>query len=127
VSNHTTPEPIARIRVEDRRETDRFPIVRELRYRVLNKRSPGQLGEGQTINISSGGVLFTTQHILMPGRRLELAISWPAQLNHKTGLKLVARGRVVRFENGRAALEIQHYEFRTQSAARPVLNSPIVN
>jgi hypothetical protein len=30
-------------------------------------------------------------------------------------LKLVARGRVVRFEQGRAAIEIQQYEFRTQS------------
>jgi hypothetical protein len=28
---------------------------------------------------------------------------------------LVAKGRVVRFEQGRAAIEIQQYEFRTQS------------
>ena len=28
----------------------------------------------------------------------------------------VARGRVVRFEEGRAAIEIQQYEFRTQSS-----------
>jgi hypothetical protein len=37
-------------------------------------------------------------------------------LNNKTALKLVARGRVVRFEGGRAAIEIQQYEFRTQSS-----------
>ncbi len=48
---------------------------------------------------------------------MELAISWPAQLNNKCALKLVARGRVVRFEGGRAAIEIQQYEFRTQSTA----------
>jgi hypothetical protein len=29
-------------------------------------------------------------------------------------LKLVARGRVARLEQGRAAIEIQQYEFRTQ-------------
>jgi hypothetical protein len=41
-----------------------------------------------------------------------VSISWPAQLNNKCALKLVARGRVVRFEDGCVALEIQKYEFR---------------
>ncbi|HVO96649.1 MAG TPA: PilZ domain-containing protein [Bryobacteraceae bacterium] len=100
----------------DRRHSDRFPIEREVRYRVLNKRSNEESGAGKTLNISSSGVLFTTEHLLLPGRRMELAISWPAQLNNKCALKLVARGRVVRFEGGRAAIEIQHYEFRTQAS-----------
>jgi len=86
-----------------------------VRYRVLNKRGGEEAGDGRTINISSSGVLFTSEHMLLPGRRLELAISWPAQLNNKCALKLVARGRVVRFEQGRAAIEIQQYEFRTHS------------
>ena len=101
----------------DRRHSDRFPIEREVRYRVLNKRSSEEMGDGKTINISSSGVLFTAEHMLLPGRRMELAISWPAQLNNKCALKLVARGRVVRFEGGRAAIEIQQYEFRTHSSA----------
>jgi hypothetical protein len=100
----------------DRRHSDRFPIEREVKYRVLNKRGGEEAGDGKTLNISSSGVLFTTQHVLLPGRRLEVAISWPAQLNNKTALKLVARGRVVRFEDGRAAIEILQYEFRTQAA-----------
>jgi hypothetical protein len=100
----------------DRRHSDRFPIEREVRYRVMNKRSGEESGDGKTINISSSGVLFTSGHILLPGRRLELSISWPAQLNNKCALKLVARGRVVRFEEGRAAIEIQQYEFRTQAS-----------
>src|SRR5580704_7409792 len=87
----------------DRRHSDRFPIEREVRYRVLNKRSAEETGDGKTINISSAGVLFTTQHMLLPGRRLELSISWPAQLDNKCALKLVARGRVIRYEHGRAA------------------------
>ena len=107
----------------DRRRADRFPIERELQYRVLNKRNE-ETGAGRTINISSSGVLFTADQDLPLGRRLELSISWPAQLNGKRPLKLVARGRVVRFEQGRIAIEIQQYEFRTQplaqSGARPV-------
>lgn len=98
---------------QDRRSTDRFPIERTVQYKVLNKRAGDETGEGRTVNISSTGVLFTTEHMLVPGRRLEVSISWPAQLNEKCSLRLVARGRVVRFEEGRAAMEIQQYEFRT--------------
>jgi hypothetical protein len=100
----------------DRRQSDRFPITREVRYRVLNKRSGEEIGDGRTINISSSGVLFTSAHLLLPGRRLELSISWPAQLDNKCALKLVARGRVIRSEEGCAAMEILQYEFRTQSS-----------
>jgi hypothetical protein len=110
-------------RQADRRQSDRFPIEREVRYRVLSKRSAEEMGDGKTINISSSGVLFTSQHVLLPGRRLELSISWPAQLNNKCALKLVARGRIVRFEEGRAAMEIQQYEFRTLSSG-PVAGGP---
>lgn len=100
----------------ERRAADRFPIEREVRYRILNKRSSSEEGTGKTINISSNGVLFTTDQILVPGKRLELSISWPAQLDNKCQLKLVARGRVARLEQGRAAIEIQQYEFRTQGS-----------
>ena len=97
----------------ERRGADRFPIERDVRYRVLSKRNGQEEGTGKTINISSNGVLFTTDKILLPGKRLELSISWPAQLDNKCNLKLVARGRVARLEQGRAAIEIQQYEFRT--------------
>lgn len=100
-------------RKTDRRGADRFPIERELRYKVLSKKSADETGLGRTVNMSSSGILFTTEHVLLPGRRLELAISWPAQLNNQTPLKLVARGRVTRFDAGCAAIEIQQYEFRT--------------
>ena len=106
----------------DRRNSDRFPIDREVRYRVLSKRSGEEAGEGRTINISSSGVLFTTGKMLLPGRRLEVSISWPAQLNNKTPLRLVARGRVVRFEGGYAAVMIQQYEFRTQANGSAATN-----
>jgi hypothetical protein len=96
----------------DRRASDRFPIEREVRYKILSKKHE-EVGQGVTVNMSSNGVLFTTEQLLVPGRRLELNISWPAQLNSKIALKLVARGRIVRYEEGRAAMEIQQYEFRT--------------
>jgi len=102
--------------IQERRASGRFPIEREIRYRVLNKKGNNEAGSGKTINMSSTGILFSTEHVLLPGRTLEIAVSWPAQLNNSCPLKLVARGRVVRFEPGQAAVEIQHYEFRTQGA-----------
>ena len=101
----------------DRRHSDRFPIEREVRYKVLSKRSGEESGEGRTLNMSSAGVLFTSHHQLIPGKRIELSITWPAQLNNKCALRLVARGRVVRSLQGMAALEIQQYEFRTTAIA----------
>ncbi len=104
--------------VNDRRQADRFPIDREIRYKLLGKRNGSEeTGVGKTINMSSAGVLFTADQLILPGRRMEVSISWPAQLNSRCALRLVARGRVVRFEEGKAALEIQQYEFRTQSVA----------
>jgi|SRR5579884_466133 len=100
----------------DRRGADRFPIERDVKYRVLTRKSGEEAGAGKTVNMSSNGVLFTTDHVLLPGRRVEVSISWPAQLNAKVALKLVARGRVVRYEPGMAAIEIQQYEFRTQAS-----------
>jgi PilZ domain len=106
----------------DRRQADRFPIEREVRYKVLNRKNADEIGFGKTINMSSNGVLFTTEQYLLPGRRLELSISWPAQLNSTVALKLVARGRVVRCEEGKAAIEIHQYEFRTASQSSTTVN-----
>jgi hypothetical protein len=99
----------------ERRISNRFPIERELRYKTLSQRSETINGSGKTLNISSSGVLFTASHDLAVGTRLEVSISWPAQLNDRCLLNLVARGRVARKEEGQLALQIQQYEFRTQS------------
>ena len=104
----------------DRRSSDRFPIQRDVRYKVLTKKNGEEVGIGKTVNMSSTGVLFTSDQLLLPGRRVEVSISWPAQLNNRCALRLVARGRVVRFDDGQAAMEIQQYEFKTQAVA-PVI------
>ena len=101
----------------DRRRADRFPIEREMRFRILDKRSSGVSGPGSTVNMSSSGVLFAAEQPFSPGCRLELSINWPVKLNEKCALRFVARGRVVRTAHGGAALEILQHEFRTQSSA----------
>lgn len=97
----------------DRRSAVRFPIEQDVRYKVFT-RNTIEVGMGKTVNMSSSGVLFTTERALALGERLEVAVAWPAQLDHKCALKLVTTGRVVRSENGLAAIAIERYEFRTQ-------------
>jgi hypothetical protein len=69
--------------------------------------------------MGSGGILFTTEERLPTGRLVELSVTWPARLDGTCPLKMVARGRVVRSDDSKAAVRIERYEFRTrrQSAA----------
>jgi hypothetical protein len=100
----------------ERRSNDRFPIVRDVRYKVLTSRGNPETGTGKTIDVSSAGVLLSTQTPPTLGKKVELSISWPAQLDGKCALKLVARGRVTRCLGTEVAIEIDKYEFRTQGS-----------
>ena len=99
----------------DRRRTTRFPVCEELRYRIMHRSSQVR-GTGKTLNIGSGGVLFTTEELLPIGRTVELSVNWPARLDGNCPLKFVAIGRVVRAETESAAVRIERYEFRTRAS-----------
>jgi hypothetical protein len=75
-------------------------------------------GSGHTLNVSSGGVLFESNHRMRPGAAVELAIVWPALLSKIAGLTLWVTGRVVRVEQNRAAVVIKRHEFRTRVLLR---------
>ena len=66
-----------------------------------------------TVNMSSRGILLTTQRPLRYGLRIEVRLDWPAKLDNKVQLILLVVGKVVRCDKRRVALTIQHYEFRT--------------
>lgn len=106
----------ARVPVE-RRAADRFQIEREVQYKTVEGKASDS-GGGKTVDISSSGILFTTERQLTPGKRVELAMSWPVRLNQSCKLKLVALGRVIRTELTRAAIVIEKYEFRTLGATK---------
>ena len=96
-----------------------------MEYRVLSSFGKDQFGTGKTINMSSCGILFTSDQVLPVGRRLELSISWPALRNRKLAIRLLARGRVVRVEYSltATAIEIQQHEFLTEA---PAAASPLI-
>ena len=100
--------------VSDRRGTSRFPLCEEVKYKLLHGKVSTS-GAGKTLNIGSGGVLFTTEERLPMGRMVELSVNWPARLDGTCPLKFVAVGRIIRAENDKAAVRIERYEFRTRS------------
>ncbi len=89
---------------------DRFPIESRVRYKVLSGQNSGVIGNGKTINVSVRGVLISTEHELVWGQRLELAVSWAAQFDGKCRLQCIVRGRVLRAEPGRACVSIEARE-----------------
>jgi hypothetical protein len=100
----------------ERRRTTRFPVNEDIKYRVLHKSSRVS-GAGRTLNVGSGGLLFTTEEKLQVGRQVEISMNWPARLGGTCPLKFVATGRVVRAEVGKAAVRIERYEFRTRATS----------
>jgi len=100
----------------ERRGTGRFPVREDVRYRVVHSKASKVSGIGVTLNIGSGGILFTTQEKLPVGRTVEISVDWPARLGGTCPLQFVATGRVMRAESDQAAVRIERYEFKTRSA-----------
>jgi hypothetical protein len=101
--------------VPDRRANSRYPVQEQVTYRIIHSRTAPVTGIGASVNICSGGILFTTHQKLEVGRTVEVAVNWPAKLGGTCPLRFVAVGRVVRSNDDMAAVRIQRYEFKTRS------------
>ena len=99
----------------DRRNKLRFPLNRELRYKLLENDRIIASGLGETVNMSSGGIAFRTNSDLTTGNFIELSISWPALLDNSCPMRLVVFGRVARRSDSLAACTVEKWEFRTGS------------
>jgi hypothetical protein len=102
-------------KVNERRRKSRFPIERELRYKIADRGVVVATGSGRTQDIGSGGVAFTAERQLTPGDLVELSVSWPALISDTCAMRLVVFGRILRCNGVRAVTSIDKYEFRTQA------------
>ena len=100
----------------ERRTKRRFQIDQEVRYKMLYGQRIAETGMGRTMNISSGGVWFSTENMLTSGMPVELSMNWPVLLNDSCPMKLMIYGCVVRSNEKGAAVAIERYEFRTQGS-----------
>ena len=100
----------------ERRTKRRFQIDQEVKYKMLYGQRIAETGVGRTLNISSGGVWFSTESMLTSGMPVELSMNWPVLLNDSCPMKLMIYGCVVRSNEKGAAVAIERYEFRTQGS-----------
>ena len=100
----------------ERRAKRRFRIDQEVRYKMLYGQRIAETGVGRTMNISSGGVWFSTENMLTSCMPVELSMNWPVLLNDSCPMKLMIYGCVVRSNEKGAAVAIERYEFRTQGS-----------
>jgi len=100
----------------ERRTKRRFQIDQEVKYKMLYGQRIAETGVGRTMNISSGGVWFSTETMLTSGMPVELSMNWPVLLNDYCPMKLMIYGCVVRSNEKGAAVAIERYEFRTQGS-----------
>jgi hypothetical protein len=101
----------------DRRADKRYEIHLDLRWKLVRRRRVLETGSGYTVDLSSGGILFEAGRQLPVGFHLEISISWPIMLHSVSPLQLVVKAKIVRSDEGRAAVRILQHEFRTAGQA----------
>jgi hypothetical protein len=104
-------------RVEQRSER-RYPIGLDVEFKLFNKGRVERVGTGKTLNVSSSGVCFQSADLLPDKGSIELVMNWPFMLEGVCPLRLVMRGRIVRREGQRTAIQVKHHEFRTAGIRR---------
>lgn len=93
----------------ERRAAVRVRIECPLRYEARWDRTVA--GEGHTINLSSGGISFTTQSLLPSNIEMKLYVAWPVRLENDVPVELRATGRLVRSTPTMAAMNVEEFKF----------------
>lgn len=112
-------------RAADRRTNARFPCRLAVSYQTLEQPIFSGQGTSETLNISSKGLLFTSNEKFEAGQLVQVSLDWPALLENQVPLKLVAEGRIVRNARGQTAMTIDKYEFRTRRIPKPAAAAPV--
>jgi hypothetical protein len=99
----------------ERRADRRYGICLEVQWRLVHRRQVLDSGSGWTRDLSRHGILLDLDagRRTVAGSGIELLISGPVLLHDTAPLKLVAAGRVVRWDGTCVAVRVRQYEFRT--------------
>src|SRR5271170_7525149 len=101
----------------ERRAKSRYPLELKVRYQTMGAAGP-VAGVGQTLNMSSSGMLLTCGSDIAEGVRLRIFIEWPSLLNGTTPLQLITVGTVVRCTEVGVSIAFESYQFRTMSRSK---------
>src|ERR1700733_10874580 len=98
----------------ERRVKSRYPLELNARYQTMGAAGP-VAGVGQTLNMSSSGMLLACASEMPEGTRLKIFVEWPSLLNGTTPLQLITVGTVVRCTQIGISIVFDSYQFRTMS------------
>ena len=101
----------------ERRVDRRYPILLDLRWKLIQRKRVLDAGEGNTVDLSSSGVRFESGRAMPDGLDVELAISWPVLLHNIAPMQLVVHGRIVRSQGSQIAIRMIQHEFRTRGVS----------
>jgi hypothetical protein len=107
----------------DRRVKSRYPLRLNVRYQTLGTASR-MADVGETVNLSSSGVLIASSGVVSEGERVRAVFEWPTLLNGTIPLQLVTIGIVVRRQGSRLAIAFEGYQFRTAGRRANVATMP---
>jgi hypothetical protein len=102
---------------KERRVKSRYPLELNVRYQAMGAAGP-VAGVGQTVNMSSSGMLLACASQIPEGTRLKIYVEWPSLLDGTTPLQLITVGTVVRVADIGISIIFESYQFRTMSRAR---------
>jgi hypothetical protein len=94
-----------------------YPIQAKLHYRIV-RGCQIQEGLGTTLEVSSSRLVFTAEHTIPSGLKIEVWVDWPVRLDNAVALRLHICGETARTEEGYAAVRILRHEFRTSNGNR---------
>ena len=99
--------------VAEQRKNKRFEL--RLPFELTRRGSQATSKTGETQNMSSGGVLFTTEVSVDVGDAIEYMITLPKAPGARSDVHLRCIGKVVRSEQpSRFAATLERYEFMRQ-------------
>src|SRR5215469_15017621 len=102
-----SPEPVLR----ERRSGRRYSIALPLQWKLFSRKRLSDMGTGTTVDLSSGGILFESDHKPAVPGFMELAITWPAKPDQFPSMRLIVIGRMVRVTGTRVAVIVRQHGF----------------
>ena len=96
----------------DRRTSRRYELALNLRFSYV-KKGAAIHGNGTTVELASGGVLFHADAPPPDGVEVELRVEWPFLLQEVCNLEVLLKGRVIRTDSRGTAVKMHGYEFQT--------------
>jgi len=97
----------------EQRKHQRFEL--RLPFEVVTNGSRSKV-RGETRNVSSAGVLFTTESQLPVGESIEYMITFPRTPGARKDVRLRCVGKVIREDTQSFAASLERYEFVREPA-----------